>query len=55
MKEKMGISAGTDVIKEEDKEQIIAWAMKEANPLYPVPAVWDHDDFAKLLTTLASA
>lgn len=55
MKEKMGISAGTDVIKEEDKEQIIAWAMKEANPLYPVPAVWDHDDFAKLLTTLANA
>ncbi len=55
MKEKMGISAGTDIIKEEDKEQIIAWAMKEANPLYPVPAVWDHDDFAKLLTTLASA
>ena len=53
MKEKMGITKGTSVIKDEDREQIIAWAMKEANPLYPVPVVWGHDDFEKLLDKLA--
>ena len=34
-----------DVIEDKDVEQIISWAMKEANPLYPVPEVWDREDF----------
>jgi len=52
MKEQMGIPVGTDAIKDEDVEQIIEWALKEANPLYPVPVVWGHDDLAKLIDTI---
>ena len=39
----------TDVIKPEDKPQIIEWAMREANPLYPVPVIWKKEDFEKFL------
>lgn len=46
---KMDIPAGLDVIREDDVPQIIEWAMKEANPLYPVPVIWGKEDFRKLL------
>jgi len=52
MKVKMGIQPGFDVIKDEDIDQIIAWAKAEANPLYPVPVVWDDEDFKRLIHTL---
>lgn len=52
MKEKMDIPKGFDCIKDEDIDQIIEWADKEANPLYPVPVVWGKEDFKKLLQTL---
>ena len=55
MKVKMNIPAGLDVIKDEDVPQIIEWAMKEANPLYPVPAVWDKADFEKCISTIRNA
>ena len=52
LKEKMNIPKGFDVIREEDIPQIIAWADKEANPLYPVPVIWREEDFRRLLHTL---
>lgn len=52
---KMNIPKGFDCIKEEDKDQIIAWASAEANPLYPVPVVWQKEDFLRLLHTLQTA
>ena len=55
LKAKMNIPAGLDVIKDEDVPQIIAWAMKEANPLYPVPVVWDKADFEKCISTIRNA
>ncbi len=55
IKAKMGIPAGFDIIKEEDIPQIIKWASKEANPLYPVPVIWSNDEFRLLLTTLKTA
>ena len=55
MKVKMNIPAGLDVIKDEDVRQIIEWAMKEANPLYPVPAIWDKADFEKCISTIRNA
>ena len=55
MKVKMNIPAGLDVIKDEDVPQIIEWAMKEANPLYPVPVVWDKADFEKCISTIRNA
>ncbi len=38
----MNIPTGFDCIKDEDIEQMITWALKEANPLYPVPVVYDR-------------
>lgn len=35
----MDIPTNIDQIKDEDIDQIIEWASKEANPLYPVPEV----------------
>lgn len=52
---KMGLPAGFDCIKDEDIPQIIAWAKKEANPLYPVPVVWGDEDFKRLIQTLRTA
>ena len=49
---KMGLPNGFDVIKDEDIPQMIAWARKEANPLYPVPVVWGEKDFRRLIKTI---
>lgn len=46
---KMGIPDSFDMVKDEDMEQIITWSKKEANPLYPVPVVWDREDFRRLI------
>jgi len=50
--EAMKIPKGFDCIKKEDIDQIILWAMKEANPVYPVPKIWLKEDFEKLLSQL---
>ena len=55
LKAKMDIPTGLDVIKDEDVPQIIEWAIKEANPLYPVPVVWDRADFEKCISTIRNA
>ena len=52
MNRKMEIPEGFDCIKEEDIDQIIKWADKEANPLYPVPVIWKYKDFRKLIDTI---
>ncbi len=52
LKRDMDIPVGADMIQDKDVDQIIAWAMKESNPLYPVPVVWGKADFVKLLNTL---
>ena len=49
---KMGLPDGFDMIRVEDIPQMIAWAKKEANPLYPVPAVWGNEDFRRLIQTI---
>ena len=48
----MNIQKGFDCIKDEDIPQIIKWASKEANPLYPVPVIWGEEDFKRLIQTL---
>ena len=52
MKQDMDLPVGADMIKDRDIPQIITWAMKEANPLYPVPVVWDEADFRRLIDTI---
>lgn len=49
---KMGLPSTFDCVRDEDIPQMIAWARKEANPLYPVPVVWGEEDFRKLIRTI---
>ena len=49
---KMSIPGNIDVIKDEDVPQIIEWALKEGNPLYPVPVVWEKRDFENIIRTV---
>ena len=51
---KMGLPDKFDVIKDEDIDQMISWAAKEANPLYPVPVIWSREDFRNLIETIRS-
>lgn len=49
LKAEMNIPVGIDCIRDEDIPQIIKWAMKEANPLYPVPQIWGEREFRALI------
>lgn len=49
LNEKMGIPATLDNIKDEDIPQMISWALREANPLYPVPQIWGEEDMRLLI------
>ncbi len=49
---KMGLPDKFDMIKDEDIDQIIAWATKEANPLYPVPVVWGAEEFRRFIASI---
>lgn len=49
---KMGLPDKFDVIRDEDIEQMIDWADKEANPLYPVPVVWNREYFRKFIESI---
>lgn len=46
--EKMQLETSFEIQKEAIP-QMIAWAKKEANPLYPVPVIWDDDAFLKCI------
>ena len=35
-----------------DEKEMIAWAKKEANPLYPVPVIWGKKDFRRLIESI---
>ena len=40
------------MIREEDMEQMITWAKKEANPLYPVPVVWGREELRQVIESV---
>jgi alcohol dehydrogenase class IV len=50
--EKMGLPDRFSIIQDKDIDQMISWARKEANPLYPVPAVWGKEDFRQLIDSI---
>ena len=52
MNRKMGIPEYLDMIKDEDVEQIITWAMREANPLYPTPVLWGRKELRDFIATV---
>lgn len=49
MNRKLGIPEGFACIREEDLPQMAAWAEAEANPVYPVPVIFDRERFAKVI------
>jgi len=49
---KMGIPDKLDMIQEKDIDQMITWARKETNPLYPVPVIWAREDFRRLIESV---
>lgn len=51
LKVKMNIPKYPD-IKEKDLDQIVEWAYKEGNPLYPTPVTWSKDEFRTFLRSL---
>ncbi len=52
MNSDLGIPKKIEKLKKEDFTEIINRAIKEANPLYPVPAIWGRSDFECLLEKL---
>lgn len=49
MNRQMGIPTKLHVIKQEDIKEIIKRVQKEANPAYPVPAIWDKKQMQKVI------
>ena len=48
----MNIPKGFTQIKEEDIPIIVSRALKEANPLYPVPVIFDEDRMTQIVKKL---
>jgi len=49
MNERMGIPTKFDCIKVQDVPALAAHALREANPLYPVPVIMDKEDCVALI------
>ena len=41
-----------DFIDDRDVPQMIRWALKEANPIYPVPVLWGKDEMARTIARI---
>jgi alcohol dehydrogenase class IV len=52
MNERMGIPKGFGCIKTEDIPQMVKWADKESNPLYPVPEIFNKERFSKIIESI---
>ena len=55
MNRRMGIPSGIDAIREEDIPQMVAWALKEANPVYPVPVIYDEQRCAEIIRKIKNS
>ena len=49
MNRRMGIPTGFDFIRDEDIPQMIEWALAEANPVYPVPVIYNRKRCEKVI------
>lgn len=52
LKIKMDIPKYPPVLNEEDIDQIVDWASKEGNPLYPTPVTWNKSEFKEFILSL---
>lgn len=48
LNEQLGIPRKLEGIREEDIDSLAAYADKEANPLYPVPVLWDKKQLSEI-------
>ena len=48
MNERLGIPKRIEGIKKEDIDELSMYADREANPLYPVPVLWDRRELKKI-------
>ncbi len=55
MNKRMNIPTGFDFIKEEDIPQMVKWALAEANPVYPVPVIYDEERCANVIRKIIAA
>lgn len=55
LNQEMGIEGPFDFIRDEDIPQMIRWAMKEANPLYPVPVIFDEPLMRQVIERVRTA
>jgi len=49
MNQRMNIPTGFTHIKEEDIPQMVEWALHEANPVYPVPVIYNKERCTKVI------
>ena len=49
LNKKLGIEKNIVELKKEDIPELANRAIKEGNPTYPVPVIWEKDDFEKLI------
>ena len=49
MNRTFGIPDHIEKISEDDLDQMASWAVQEANPLYPVPVIYDREHFKRIL------
>ena len=49
MNARMGIPDHFDCIRSEDIPLMASWACREANPVYPVPVIYDQARFARVI------
>lgn len=48
----MGLPDRFDMIQEQDIDRMVAWARREAHPLYPVPAIWTRADLRRAIESI---
>lgn len=49
LNEKLGISSKIEELQKKDFEELANRAVKEGNPTYPVPVIWEKEDFIKFM------
>ena len=54
MNKRMNIPTGFANIEEKDIPQMVQWALKEANPIYPVPVIYDEKHCSEVIHRIIS-
>lgn len=54
MNKRMNIPTGFANIEEKDIPQMVQWALEEANPIYPVPVIYDEKHCAEVIHRIIS-